>query len=103
MKKAIYLILTFFLCSIQGFAQSPDLTTISVPDPNHAGQTIDCGPEGSETKDSKIKSAHLAWIGNPNKNRFDTPAASDINTFDINDLISSEANSTKFTQGTPIQ
>ena len=101
MKKITYLSLLFCLLSIKVYCQT-NLSTIDVTDPN-TGKLAPCGPEGSEKADSKIKSAHLAWIGNPLKNRFDVPKASEIKTLEIKDLIATDAVKTKFTQGTPVQ
>jgi hypothetical protein len=80
--RALYLLLVITL-SVNA---QDDLKTINVPDPNNPGETIPCGPEGT-AKDGKAKTSHLAFIGNPNKNRFDMPDPSKINQVRVADLV----------------
>jgi len=101
MRKAIFLLAIYCLGNHYSYAQ--DLTVINVPDPSSPGDSIACGAEGSEKSDSHVKNAHLAWVGNPFKNRFDVPDVSAISVYNINNLIASDADKNKFTEGVAVQ
>src|ERR1017187_1516635 len=84
-----------------GAKAGENLDIINVPDSVPGSKTIPCGMEGSELSDNtRSKDAHLAWLGNPLKNRYDIPKPGDIKTLKVGDLVASDAIKSKFTQGT---
>lgn len=96
-----YFVLSVVLAFAVGLAKGQDV--IQVPDPDNAGETIDCGLEGTANKNSKTKPGKLAWIGNPHKNRWDFPEPAKIKKMKIEDLIASDADKSKFKAGTPVE
>ena len=87
-----------------GAKAGENLDIINVPDSVPGSKTIPCGMEGSELSDNtRSKDAHLAWLGNPLKNRYDIPKPGDIKTLKVGDLVASDAIKSKFTQGTAVE
>jgi|GEM_PF-563599 len=91
----------FVVLVLTGYSQA-NLKKIKVPDPNNPGETIDCGPEGS-AKNGKNKNSRLAWLGNPEKNRFDIPDPSKVKTIKIEELIAKNADKKKFKPGDAVE
>ncbi len=97
MKTAILLFLAIVL-SISVFAQNLDV--IKVPDPKSPGKSIKCGPTGS-AKDGSNPKSHLAFVGNPQKNRWDIPDPSEIRVLKIDDLLKGKKST--YRAGTPVE
>lgn len=100
MKKSMLLFL--LLVSICHFGNAQNLDVIKVPDPMNPGESINCGKEGS-AKNGRARNSQLAWIGNPQKNRWDIPSSSQIKVVKIEDLISLRADKNKFRAGSPVR
>jgi hypothetical protein len=100
MKKSMFLFISFV--SICHFGITQNLDVIKVPDPMNPGESISCGKEGS-AKNGRARNSQLAWIGNPQKNRWDIPSSPQIKVIKIEDLISLRADKKKFRAGSPVR
>ncbi|HTH55838.1 MAG TPA: hypothetical protein VL728_07305 [Cyclobacteriaceae bacterium] len=100
MKKLTALLVLILFFQV-GYSQG-NLDVIKVPDPANPGETIDCNQRGS-AKNGRTKNSQLAWIGNPEKNRWDIPDPSKVKTIRIEELIAKNADKKKFKSGTPVQ
>ncbi|HXB12383.1 MAG TPA: hypothetical protein VNZ45_10375 [Bacteroidia bacterium] len=103
MKKIISLSFAICLLSFYGYCQSKNLDYIEVTNPVKTERPIKCGPEGSDSVDSNDPRTHLAYEGNPHKNRYDIPESQNITIINIDDLIASDAIKSKYQQGIAVQ